>query len=192
MPSELRAIRTALARSAPAEQEPKWGELLGEFVAATSSPITAEVERLLLEILRFEGELQLDENSPMTHRMPPEKMLKSLALKALAKWTGATYLPTMRRLEATAKPASFACAVRGVIEKLAASKGPVRHSEGVTAVHPEDVSVEIELEYGADGREKVIEYERGDRVRIEGVVLQRAFGMTFMPRREACRMRQTA
>ena len=190
MPISLRAIRTALAGNAPAGQEPKWGELLGEFVAATSSPITAEVERLLLEILRFEGELQLDENSPMTLRMSPEKMLKSLALKALGEWTGATYLPTMRRLEATAKPASFG-AVRGVIEKIAASKGPVRHSEGVTAIHPEDASVEIEMEYGADGRESVIEYERGDRVRIEGLVLQRSFGMTFMPRREARRVRQT-
>lgn len=41
----LRAIRTALGWSAPAGQEPKWGELLSEFVA-----------RLLLDILRFEGE----------------------------------------------------------------------------------------------------------------------------------------
>jgi hypothetical protein len=124
MSNALRAIRTALAGSAPAGQEPKWGELLSEFVAATSSQITAEVELLLLEILLFEGELQLDESSPMTHRMSPEKMLKSLALKALRKWTGATYLLTMRRLEATAKPASFACAVRGVIEKVTATKGP--------------------------------------------------------------------
>lgn len=118
MENELQAIRTAMSGSAAPGQEPRWGDLLGEIVAATSSGLTPEVERLLLEILRFEGELQLDENSPMTHRMPPEKMLKVLALRALGKWTGTRYLTTIRQIEATARPASFACAVRGVIDKI--------------------------------------------------------------------------
>jgi hypothetical protein len=171
-----------MAGTALLGQEPKWGEILYEFFDATASPLTLKVERLLLEILRHEGELQLDESSPMTHRMSPEKMLKSLALKALAKWTGATYLPTMLRLEATAKPASFACAVRGVIETVTTTKGLGRHSEGVPEIHCESTSVGVESESSADLSEEVIEYIPRKKIRIKGLVLQHAFGMTFMPR----------
>jgi hypothetical protein len=192
MPSKYQTIRTALDRNAPLGQEVKWGDLYGEFVAATSSPITPEIEHILLEILRFEGELQLDENSPMTHRMSPEHMLKSLAAKALGRWTGATYLPLLQRLEATAKPASFACSIRGVIEKVRAGKETSRHSEGVAAIYAQDASFELALESGPDAQDDLIEYEMGDSVRREELVLQRDFGMTSMPRPRARRALQTA
>jgi hypothetical protein len=77
MPSAFQTIKTAMERSAPDGQEPKWWELCSEFgMVVTSSTITDEVKSLLLEILRFDGELQLDEKSPMPHCMSPEKMLK--------------------------------------------------------------------------------------------------------------------
>jgi hypothetical protein len=118
MPTSLQALKTALARNAPTGQEPRWNDLLGELVSATSSPLTPEVERLLLAILRFEGELQLDETSEMPHSMPPEEMLKSLNVQALGDWTGTLFLVTMRRLEATSTSAAFASVVRAVIQRI--------------------------------------------------------------------------
>src|SRR5229473_3182447 len=100
MPSKLDSLRIALALNELRGQKPGWTDVLGELLAATYSPLTPEVERLLLAILRFEGELQLDESSELPHGMSPEEMLKSLAVQALGEWTGNHYLPTYRRLAA--------------------------------------------------------------------------------------------
>lgn len=179
----FQAIRTSMAGKASAGQAPRWGDLLAELVAATSSPLTAEVERLLLEILRFGGELQLNESSPMPHRMSPENMLKTLALKALGRWTGATYLPTMRRLAATASPASFACAIRGVIQKVIERKRKTHTMEAVLAPQADTSAPIVEVEYGICGEHVTTESERNHESHSEFLAIGPAFGMNMLSRR---------
>src|SRR5262245_30938165 len=83
--------------------DPTWGQLMAEVWPIISAPLSWEGERLLLEILHFNGRLRLSESSELPHSMPPEDMLKSLAVQALAKWTGLTHLTEMERVELTTR-----------------------------------------------------------------------------------------
>ncbi len=62
MPSGFQSLRRAIAGAAPAGGY-RWEELLADLWPALSSPLTAEGERLLLEILRFGGRLQINPSS---------------------------------------------------------------------------------------------------------------------------------
>jgi len=106
-----------MAHSYPTGQEPAWGYLLSELVHATEESLAPEDEQTLLDILHFEGELQLDETSEMPHSMSPESMLKSLSMQILGKWTGTKHLAEIRRFEVP-PPASLACIARAVIERI--------------------------------------------------------------------------
>ena len=118
MRESLQSIRTAMEHSASQGSEPRWKDVQEELLVATSSPPSPEVERLLLAILRFQGELQLDEESEMPHRMSPENMLKSLAVQSLGRWTGATYLMTMQQVQATVRSAPLASVIGATIQRL--------------------------------------------------------------------------
>ncbi len=96
MPSGFQSLRRAIAGRRQPGAVYRWEELLADLWPALSSPVTADGERLLLEILRFAGRLQIDLSSEMPHSMPPEDMLKSLAVQALARWTGLAHLYEMR------------------------------------------------------------------------------------------------
>jgi hypothetical protein len=54
--------------------------------------------------------------------MSPEDMLKSLAVQALAQWTGRAHLAEMQRLQATTTSPALAGIIRAVIQRL----GPPR------------------------------------------------------------------
>ncbi len=125
MPSGFQSLRRAIAGAAPAGGY-RWEELLADLWPALSSPLTVEGERLLLEILRFEGRLQIDLSSEMPHSMPPEDMLKSLAIQALAKWTGLSHLHEMRRVQLITQSSSLASLVGDVIQKTLATNSAVR------------------------------------------------------------------
>lgn len=122
MPTALHNIRLTLGQTAEG-RAPRWHEVRLELLAATSVRLEPEVERLLLEVLRHEGDLRLDEAAEMPHRMSPESMLKSLAVQALGRWTGTTYMPTLRRLLNTAPP-PLATTIRGVIQKVLTAPQP--------------------------------------------------------------------
>ena len=111
----MKNIKTAMAGNAPAGQEPKWFDLLGELERATG--ITPETEKMLVEILQFEGRLQLDEKSEFPHSMSPDEMLKSCAVQSLGAFTGGRYLQIMEQLEVKAS-ASLACIIRAVKENI--------------------------------------------------------------------------
>ena len=98
MPCGFQSVRRAMSGTAPAGGYP-WEELLADLWPVLSSPLTADGERVLLEILRFGGRLQINVSSEMPHSMPPEDMLKSLAIQALARWTGLVHLNEMRRVQ---------------------------------------------------------------------------------------------
>lgn len=180
MPVSLKHLRASMARTAPAGREPRWNELLGEFVSATAAPLTREVERLLLEILRFDGELQLDESTEMPHRMSPEEMLKSLAAQALGRWTGAEYVPTLRRLEAASSPA-LSCMVRGVVQKALSEKARApRGPEAVAEIRSQEAASTVRYDYDADGHAEVTERELGGRAVPVPLRLWRLCGMAFI------------
>jgi len=75
-------IKIALNHWAAPGEEPKWYSLMSEMLAM-GFPLTEEEKTLIEEILKFEGELQLDEESEMPHRMSPENMLKNFANRIL-------------------------------------------------------------------------------------------------------------
>jgi hypothetical protein len=107
-------------------QERQWGELMMELWPVISSPLTWEGERLLLDLIRFEGRLRLAVSSEMPHSMPPEDMLKSLAIQALARWTGLAHLREMQRVQLATQSSSLASLVGDVIQKARASCSAAR------------------------------------------------------------------
>jgi hypothetical protein len=116
MPSGFQSLRRAISGAAPPSGY-RWEELLADLWPALSSPLTVDGEHLLLEILRFNGRLRIDLSSEMPHSKSPEDMLKSLAIQALARWTGLAYLREMQRVQATTSSSSLSSLIRDVIQK---------------------------------------------------------------------------
>ncbi len=114
---DFRCLTAAMSAFPLAGQPPRWSEIILELVPTISSPLTPETERLLIRIVRFEGLLRLTVSSDMPHCMPPEDMLKSLAIQALARWTSLAYLHEMRRVQLTTPSSSLASLIRDVIRK---------------------------------------------------------------------------
>lgn len=96
---KMHNINNAMAWSESQTAKPRWIDLEADLLSATADGISPAIESKLLEILRFEGKLQLDEASDMPHSMAPETMLKSLAVQILARWTGTKYFECFRRLQ---------------------------------------------------------------------------------------------
>jgi hypothetical protein len=169
-----------MARSAPIGQEPKWAEIRAELFSATSHSLSPEVERLLLSILRFEGELQLDESSEMPHRMSPESMLKSLAVQVLVQATGVLYLPTLRRIEATATPA-VSNVIRAVIQKATSKVTPSPSSDtGVVPTLSKNVGATVTIRQEDMLHKSVNEVEQNSEPQRRFDSFVRDFGMTRM------------
>jgi hypothetical protein len=179
MPLDVQNIRTSMSRSAQPGREPRWHDLLRELTAATSAPFTPQVERLLLDILRFEGELQLDESAEMPHSMSPEDMLKSLAAQSLGRLCGAEFLPTLRRLLFTTSPA-LSCMIRGVIRQVTSGKGNAPQAEAVTAVRSEGLTRTVTFDWWGSPRGGVVERESGGWVYQEAIPVIQHCGMAYV------------
>lgn len=80
----MKHIREAMSRTLKVINPQPWYVLLGELVQVGKQKLTDQDEQTLLDILAFEGELQLDETKAMPHRCSPEKMLKERAAKILS------------------------------------------------------------------------------------------------------------
>jgi hypothetical protein len=119
-------------------QEPAWSDVMAELVPAISQHLTWEAEGILLEILRFEGRLRLTVSDDLPHSMSPEDMLKSLAVQALAKWTGLAYLQEMERVQATTQSSSLSSLVRDVIHKTRQEAKHREAKEEVAVISPRD------------------------------------------------------
>ena len=118
----------------------RWEELMADLWPALSSPLTGEGERLLLEVIRFKGGCDY-RSSEMPHSMPPEDMLKSLAIQALARWTGLAHLREMQRVQLTTQSSALASLVGDVIQKaqpapLCGSARPRRRSRRAAHKRP--------------------------------------------------------
>lgn len=94
-----------------------WEEVMAELLPLIYSPLTSDVEMLLLEIIRFDGRLRIIESHNMPHSMSPIDMLKSLAVQAIAKWTGFDHLQDILKLQKTTQSSSLASLVNDVISR---------------------------------------------------------------------------
>ena len=123
MPASFLGSRSErCAYAGVAGPEPSWGDVMGELWPIISSPLSLDGERLLLDIIKHHGRLCLTETAELPHSLPPEEMLKSLAVQALARWTRLTYLTELQRLELTASSQALRSTVRAVIETARAAR----------------------------------------------------------------------
>src|SRR6266566_3566721 len=137
MATAIQLLNQAVLEQPSNRREYRWEALLAAIEAvASSDSIGWEAERVLLRVVRFEGELRLSEDSESPHSMSPEEMLKSVAIQALAKWTGLTHLLEMERIEATAASPVLAAIVRATIRGAAPPKLPTSDIEVVAEVRP--------------------------------------------------------
>ncbi len=132
----FRSLTAAMGAAPLPGQAPRWWDVMLELLPAISSPLTSQAERLLLGIVRFEGRLRLNVSSDMPHSMPPEDMLKSLAIQALARWTGLAHPLDMERVQATTQSSSLSSLVRDVIQKTREEVKPREAKEEVAVIGP--------------------------------------------------------
>lgn len=115
----------------------RWEDLLAAIEAvAVGDSLGWDAERVLLRVVRFEGELRLNEDSESPHSMSPEEMLKSVAIQALVRWTGLTHLLEMRRVEATAASPVLASIVRATIRGATPPVLPASKFEVISEIRP--------------------------------------------------------
>jgi hypothetical protein len=116
MSDSFLALKRAMGVAGATGPEPSWGEVIGELWPVISSPLSSVGERLLLDVIHHHGRLHLNEMAELPHSMPPDEMLKSLAVQALARWTGLVYLTELQHLELTASSSALRSIVRVVIQ----------------------------------------------------------------------------
>jgi hypothetical protein len=115
----------------------RWEDLRAAIEAvAASDSLGWEAERVLLRVVRFEGELRLSEESELPHSMSPEEMLKSVAIQTLVRRTGLTHLRELQRVEATAASPVLASIVRATILTVSPPKMPASELEVIAEVRP--------------------------------------------------------
>lgn len=136
MPDTVQLLRQIVADGGSAGRAYRWSELLAAMEEVVSTPPTQEVERFLLAVLRFSGRVPLDPASELPHSMSAEEMLKSLALQALGRWTGTSYLSEMQRLGASARSPLLFGIARKVMQQAVASEPipPILSERGMTFV----------------------------------------------------------
>ena len=119
MSSAVELLEKAIQAGAVASgDEYRWESLLAAMREVITAPLSAEAERLLLALLRFDGRLRLDAASEFPHSLSPEDMLKSLSVQALAKWTGPTYTREIQKLQATARSPGLISGIKAVLQRL--------------------------------------------------------------------------
>jgi hypothetical protein len=182
MPTPLQTLEGIVAARETGE-EYRWEQLLSAMRSLISGPPIPEVERLLVALLRFDGEIRLHPDSELPHSMPPEEMLKSLALQTLARWAGLTYLREMQRVQATAASPVLAGIARTVIQRASAEKGHPPGIGEVAEMRSETSARTTKLDYGGDWPVDIVEDEPGGRILPVARPVWRAWGMTYMPDR---------
>jgi hypothetical protein len=138
MPDALQTLRGAITGPAP-EGGFAWESLLASLrMLVVSAPPSGEVERLLLDLLHFEGQLPIAASSEIPHSMSAVEMLKSVAIQALARCAGPTYLAEMQRFEATAESPVLAGIARTLALRAAQAQKREEGPEAVAEVRGSD------------------------------------------------------
>ena len=137
MTMAIQQLNQALSEVASDRREYRWENLLIAIEAiASGDALNWEAERVLLQVVRFEGELRLSEDSEPPHSMSPEEMLKSVAIQTLARCTGLTHLLAMQRVEATTASPVLASIVRATIRRATPPKLPASELEVISEIRP--------------------------------------------------------
>jgi hypothetical protein len=118
---------------------------MGELWPVISSPLFADGERLLLDVIQHHGRLRLTETAELPHSLPPDEMLKSLAVQALARWTGLTYLTELQLLELTALSPALQSTVRAVIQTAKAARPQGAEADVIVISEEEPSANEAEV-----------------------------------------------
>ena len=136
MPDAVQLLRQVVADVDSMGRAYRWSEVLAAMEEVVSVPPTPEVERILLAVLRFSGGVHLDTTSELPHSMSAEEMLKSLAIQALGRWTGTSYLSEMQRVGASARSPLLSGIARKVMQQAVASEPipPILSERGMTFV----------------------------------------------------------
>ena len=142
-----------------------------------SAPLTSEGERLLLDIIRFEGRLQLTVSSELPHSMPPEDMLKSLAIQAIARWTGLSHLHEMLKMELTTSSSSLSSLVSDVIQKARETRPAVWNRSAPEEIEESSSEEQVEESRSEAGYRVVTRPVEKHKI----VTLQTDRGMSFFP-----------
>jgi hypothetical protein len=138
MPNAVQILTTMLEARPKPEEKYRWPELHAALVEVISAPLTSGTEHLLLSILRFDGRIRLDTSCDLPHRMSAEDMLKSLAVQALGKWTGSTYIRAVRRLHVSTTSPGLLSVIRAVMKQMNKPKQSVRGLEVVAEARDGD------------------------------------------------------
>jgi hypothetical protein len=118
MPNAVQLLTSVLESGPKSDEKYRWQDLHAAMLQVISAPLTSGTEHLLLSILRFDGRISLDTSSEVPHRMSTEDMLKSLAVQALARWTGSIYVRALRRLQASTTSPGLLSVVRAVLRQM--------------------------------------------------------------------------
>ncbi|HET9065538.1 MAG TPA: hypothetical protein VFN22_06960 [Gemmatimonadales bacterium] len=93
-----------------------WHHVLAavEIVTATKS---ARHAALLRRIARFDGRLALDHRHGISHAMPPEEVLRAIAIRTLAAWDGTKHATLIRQVRDHADHDLVALVARDALRK---------------------------------------------------------------------------
>src|SRR5687767_10351649 len=122
MASAVEQVARAVTGDPASRPAQRWQDLLRAMREVISRPPDWRAEQALLAVIRFEGRLGLAGGSSGPHSMSHEEMLKSLAVQALAKWTGLTHVTEMERVAVTTTSSTLASIVGAAIRNARAAQ----------------------------------------------------------------------
>jgi len=125
VPNSTELIKELLSPEVVQEKEFMWREIVAAMADMTKKQ-TPQAEEFLVKLLESEEVIRLAPDSDIPGVMPPEDMLKSLAIQALSRWTGRKYVRAFERVYMTTKSPILAGIAKLHVEKLSGELGETR------------------------------------------------------------------
>ncbi len=91
-----------------------WQHVLGAMQVVTGTR-TAESAAVLREVARFEGRLALHPAQGLPHALPPEDLLRGLAVQALGRWDRSRHRDVIELVLARAEAGPLAAMARAAL-----------------------------------------------------------------------------
>jgi len=91
-----------------------WHHVLGAMQVVTARHTAGSVA-LLREVAQFAGRLALDESHGLPHAMPPEDLLRGLAVQALGRWDRSRHRDVIARVASRADDGPLAAMARAAL-----------------------------------------------------------------------------
>ena len=114
------------------QQSYQWADILWSMFDMIMKPLTKESEELLLFVIKFDKKINIDLNGECPHSMPPEDMLKSIAIQALLRFTGVRHLSTI--LNDTTELSSLSSIVKASIQQFILENNMINYGLIATAI----------------------------------------------------------